>query len=67
MDATCVGVRDSQILHLCEGAAYGGHFAKGRQDVERLGMEYWEGAEQEGCHFIDKWDGSQYEGIESQE
>lgn len=69
MDAIGAGVRDSQVFHLCEGAAHGRYIAQGGEDVEGLGVEYWQGTVEEGRHWYSfrqrQRNGRQYEGRES--
>lgn len=41
-DTTRARIRDPQELHLCAGAADGGHPAQGRQGAQGLGLGDWQ-------------------------
>ena len=53
LDPTSPRLRDPQILHLRPRPAHGGDYAQSGQDVERMGVEYWE--EEEGCWRRRRW------------
>ena len=62
MDATGPGVRDTQVFYLRAGAADGRRDPESGQDVERLGLEYWQDAEEDGEGSTRVWDrGNQHE------
>ena len=42
MDAVGIGVCDSQELYFYKSAAYGCGYAEGCEDVEGVGVGYWE-------------------------
>ncbi len=72
MDTTRPRVRDSQIIHFHPGSVDGGHHAKGGQDAEGLGVEYWQNAQEERygwewlrLRLVERL-GSQYKGVEGQ-
>ena len=47
LDATRARVRDTQVVYICADTVDSGGNAEGGQDVEGLGLEYREDAEQE--------------------
>lgn len=48
LDTTGIGIRDTQILHLSQGAADGGGDAQGSQGFTRMGLEHRQAPEDDG-------------------
>ena len=55
LDTARPRLRYPQIIHLHPCSTYRIHHPQGRQNSERLGMEYWQGPEPKGHQRLQFW------------